>query len=744
MNCCSKLKLSQSSSVLTDQVSVMLVGNPNTGKTTIFNCLTGTRHRVGNYPGVTVEKREGKLFVDGNSISVVDLPGTYSLSAASPDERIVVDCLSGRISEMGKPSVVVCVVDGTNLSRNLYLASQVADTGIPLVIALNMSDEVKSLGCQIDCKNLAELLGVPVVPTVAAKGIGIEQLRGEIVKALANPQRMKKVQWPEVVQRGCLELKSKLKAYLPADVSDAEIKRLLFDSNGGCADRFSIPKETYRALLVDVRETIEGELHENPTQVEPTIRFRWISEIVGAVCIDPSQDRLRLSDKIDSLLVHRIFGPLIFFAIMFLVFQSIYTIAGPFMELIEYGFTSLGEFIAPYLDRVPVLQSLVVDGIIAGVGSILVFLPQIMILFLFIAILEDSGYMARAAFLMDKIFSWCGLDGKCFVPLLSSYACSVPGVMAARTIDDSKSRLVTILIAPLMSCSARLPVYVLMIGAFIEPAWGSAWAGFVLFAMYFLGLFIAIPVAFLLSRCLLFRKKSLFVLEIPPYRMPTFKNVVWRMIDRAKSFVIRAGTLILCMSIIVWALCYFPHPESVGSRVEDRYFAQMKEGLNLTKDRTNKKISNESQAVRELENLKASAYIEQSYMGRLGRFVQPLFAPAGFDWRITVAILASFPAREVVISTLGIIYNLGSDVSEDSSELVAKMRASSRKDGSLVFSPILAIGIMVFFALCMQCGATLAVIMRESSLGWALFAFCYMTVLAWCGAVTVHQLSLFF
>jgi ferrous iron transport protein B len=391
------------------------------------------------------------------------------------------------------------------------------------------------------------------------------------------------------------------------------------------------------------------------------------------------------------------------------------------MDAIESVVARVQEFVAPWFAGWPALQSLVVDGVVGGAGGVLIFLPQILILFFFIALLEDTGYMARGAFLMDKMFGWCGLNGKSFVPMLSSYACAIPGILATRTIEDPRARLTTILVSPLMSCSARLPVYVLMIGAFIEPVYGAAVAGLVLFAIHFVGLAVAIPVAWWMNKFVLRARPQPFLLEMPPYRRPRLRDIFWRMWERAREFLVRAGTVIVAMTIIIWALVYFPRPAEVRER-----FAVQPESA-------------------ETERLVDAAYIEQSYLARAGRAVQPVFEPAGFDWKITVGVLASFPAREVIIATLGTIYGIGQEVDEESGDLRSALArdvwTQGARSGLPVFTVPVALAIMVFFALCLQCGATVAVMAKEANWGWAVFGFFYMTALAWLGAVLTYQLG---
>lgn len=715
---------------------VALTGNPNTGKTTLFNRLTGARQRVGNYPGVTVEKKVGRTTIDHRHVNVIDLPGTYSLCAASADERVVVDVLSGHIAGTVRPDAIVCVIDATNLTRNLFLASQLAELDLPVVLALNMIDDARAQGLVIDTQKLSERLGVPVVPTVASTGYGVEDLKRAIQRVLRDKPRMKRIDWPAEVKQAFQSLRRQLDGDGRESLTDAEVARVLFDRDSAVADRIKWPAAGRDQVLAEARSPLVA-AGINPMQAESVFRYRWLELQLAGIVARAGDGRKRSANSLDDVLTHRVFGLVVFVAIMYMVFQSIYTFAGPFMDLIETTFSALGEFVAPKLESMPVLQSMVVDGIIAGVGGVVVFLPQILILFFFISLLEDTGYMARAAFLMDKFFSWCGLSGKSFVPMLSSYACAIPGIMSARTIDDPRSRLTTILISPLMSCSARLPVYVLLIGAFIEPTYGAAWAGFALFAMHFVGLFVAIPVAFVLNRFVLKVRPQPFVLEMPPYRVPCTRDVLWRMYDRGREFVVRAGSVIFAMSIVIWALCYFPRPDHVTIDVHRQLTEQVAQERQISVDEAGAVVDGEM--ADKLAQMTDGAYLESSYMGRLGQAIQPVFAPAGFDWKITVGVLASFPAREVIISTLGIIYNLGSDTDEESPGLADAMRSSRRPDGSPVFTPVVAAAIMVFFALCLQCGATVAIIARESNWKWALFAFTYMTLLAWCGAVVVYQ-----
>ena len=704
---------------------IALVGNPNTGKTTLFNRLTGSRQKIGNYPGVTVEKKHGAWRPGGRAATLVDLPGAYSLAASSPDERVALDFLTGHLDGEARPDAVVCVVDASNIVRHLFLASQVADLGLPMVIALNMSDAAGRAGIRIDAALLSRHLGVPVVPTVATKGEGIGALERAVLRAVDDRLLMAQVVWPEAVDRAVQYLAAGLEKEGVPPPGRGELRRILFDSRSAVLARAGWPPEADPQPLLSAARDILAAAGLQPVAAEALLRYEHLGHVTADAVRFPEKRRRTATERIDAVLTHRVWGLVIFVLLMLLVFQSIYAWAGPAMTLIENGVTAVQDTVAPWLAAWPAGQSLVVDGLVGGVGGVLVFLPQILVLFFFIALLEDTGYMARGAFLMDKMFGWCGLNGKSFVPMLSSYACAIPGVLATRTIEDPRARLTTILVSPLMSCSARLPVYVLMIGAFIEPRYGAAAAGAALLAAHLVGLAAAVPVAWGLNKFVLRTRPQPFLLEMPPYRRPLLRDVLWRLWERAREFLVRAGTVILAMTVLIWALVYFPRPAEVRART----VAELPP-------------MNDPAAV---ERAVDAAYLEQSYLARAGRAVQPLFAPAGFDWKITVGVLASFPAREVIIATLGTIYGIGREVDEGSGDLRAALARDrwmhGRRAGQPVFTVPVALAVMVFFALCLQCGATVAVMAKEAGWRWAVFGFVYMTALAWLGAVLTYQLG---
>ena len=717
---------------------IALVGNPNTGKSTLFNRLTGLRQHIANYPGITVEKKSGLLRTGGIDLDLLDLPGCYSLTAVSNDERVVMDVLGGRRG-LQKPDLLVFVVDATNLKRNLLLVSQCAELGIPALIALNQCDAAKRNGIRIDANLLAKKLGIPVVETIATRGTGLVELKQAIVSTLDAPSTLQKIHWPDCVTNGCALLRAELPGIGSNDLTQAEALRVLFDRDSiftcGVGDEACVRK------LLDTAHREIRESGLNPGSAEAVIHYRHLESLLEGV-VEASGPIARSHDSIDALLLNRVWGTLIFLGVMYIVFQSLYSWAGPLMDLIDTGTSATQEFVRPLLSTTPALQSLLCDGIIAGVGGVLIFLPQILILFFFIALLEDTGYMARAAFLVDKLFSWCGLNGRSFVPLLSSYACAIPGVLATRTLSDPKARLTTILMAPFMSCSARLPVYILLIGTFIEPLYGPLVAGAVLFAMHFAGLALALPLAWVLNRFFLKIKNQPFILEMPDYRVPTLRNIFRRILDRGREFVLKAGTVILAFSVLIWALLYFPRSPDVKETTSMAFFSEIA-GSHSAAEIQSALENPDSDISTALAHRIDSAYIEQSYLGRFGKAVQPVFDPAGFDWKITVGVLSSFPAREVIIATMGIIYNLGADVDEGSDDLRSVLQKEKWTSGPRMGQPVytlpVVIGIMVFFALCMQCGATVAIIARELNWRWAAFSFFGMTTLAWAIAVLIYQ-----
>jgi len=687
--------------------SIALVGNPNAGKTTLFNALTGMRQKVGNYPGVTVEKKEGRARLNGEAeLLVLDLPGTYSLAPKSPDEEVARDVLLGLRADTPTPDAVLIVVDASNLERNLYLATQVLELGLPCVVALNMVDVALQAGREIDAAQLSEDLGCPVVPIVALRGEGLEELKRVLENELPVPH-------PPALE-------------LPANVEEARVRlaRMLdFDSID--ADRTSGPRGVALRLLcgnapsdkiatrfgAEVAELVE-ELRATgikPAQ-ETAPRYRSLGAVVRRCTVEKGVER-SFTDKADAILTHRVWGILFFALVVLAVFQSIYSLADWPMRGIEALTSGAQTFLSAHLPD-GALRDMLVNGAVAGVGAVLVFMPQILILFFFIGLLEDSGYMARAAFIMDKTMGRVGLHGRAFIPLLSSFACAIPGVLATRTIASRRDRLMTILIAPLMSCSARLPVYTLMIGAFIPEI---KFFGFVssraltMFGCYLLGLIVAMGAAFVFKKTLFQGPPPALMLELPPYKMPAPRNVLVTMWDRSSEFLKRAGTTIFALSLVVWFALNYPRPSQ--------------------------------QLINAAPNDEArSALIAQhSVAGAVGHAVEPLIAPIGFNWKIGIGLIGAATAREVFVSTMGTVYSVG-DTEKSTLPLRVKMRGDRWPDGRPVWTTLTAVSILVYFVIAMQCMSTLAVVKRETgSWGWPVFMWCYMTGLAWLASFAVYQ-----
>jgi ferrous iron transport protein B len=745
-------------------LTVALIGNPNTGKSTLFTALAGVRQRVGNYPGVTVEKKVGQMDFGGQRFALVDLPGTYSLAPRSPDEMVAVDVLLGRQSDVPPPDVVLCIVDASNLERNLYLVSQVLELGLPTVVALNMIDIASERGIKIDVGRIAERLDVPVIEVQANRRRGIGKVKTTLAAAIGRQRRIASSPLPAAFGAEVTRLESLLAANCqPIDGTcpwpKYLVERLLLDTSG-YLERSAIAGangDLHAALEAARRRLAEADCPV--PAVEALARYAWIGKILDGAVARPAVRTVSATDRLDRILTNRIWGTLVFALLMLVVFSSIFAAAKPIMDVIDGGVRWLGDQVEAAMPE-GALQSLLSKGIIAGAGSVIVFLPQILILFCFIAVLEDCGYMARAAYLMDRLMVRVGLSGKSFIPLLSSFACAIPGVMATRVIENRRDRLTTILVAPLMSCSARLPVYTLLIGAFIPGrSFLGGWLGLqglTLFAMYLVGIVTAVMVALVLKKTLLRGATPPFVMELPPYKIPSPSIVLHRMFERGWSFVRRAGTLIVAVAVVVWALLYYPHnPATVSAdlrqqqtRLESRLASVEADAAAAEVRGALKRELARFSSEAERKKLEAGAYQRQSWLAWMGRGIEPVVRPLGWDWRIGCAAIASFPAREVVLGTLGVIYNLGEGNDFHDNEGQTQLQAELQRatwDGTerRVFNVPVALSLMVFFALCAQCAATLAVIKRETnSWGWPIFTFTYMTVLAYLGALVTYQVGM--
>ncbi len=683
--------------------SIAVVGSPNSGKSTLFNRLTGMRQRIGNYPGVTVERHIGTLKTDNQTVELVDLPGTHGLSAHSLEEHITVDVVLGRIAGTQPPDGILAVVDATNLYQGLYLVQQLLELDLPVLIALTMSDAAEASGLKIDIEALsARLSGVRICPVVATTGKGINDLRNALVELAGQPAPAPSESWPELSSAA-----RELAESATVPLRPAEIERLLIDGPIGANKHvLDCLGEDAEADVERFREQLFG--LDPPLAREARVRYAWVREVLTEV-----QNQVPVfyswRSRLKSWINQPLPGTIGLFFVMAIVFQAVFAWATPVMDLIDNVTAVLGSVANSRLGG-GALSSLVSDGVIAGVGSVVIFLPQIIVLFLFIILLEDSGYLARAAYLMDRAMRSVGLSGQSIIPMISSFACAVPGIMATRVIPNRRDRIATIIAAPFMTCSARLPVYALLIAAFV-PAKDIGFLnlqGLVLFGLYMFGIVAGVLTALLLRKTALRGPKPPFALMLPEFRRPNIQTVLMQLYTRAKIFLYRAGTVIFAVAVVVWALSYYPRATDIDP------------GLTA--------------------NQAAAVQLEQSWLGRAGKFVEPVFEPLGWDWRVSSAVIAGFPAREVVVAVMGTIYAVGDEA--DDSTLSARLKSATWPDGRLVFTLPMVLGLLIFYACCLQCAATLAVIRRETGgWGWPAFAWIYMTSIGYFGALLVYQLG---
>jgi ferrous iron transport protein B len=697
-------------------IRVALVGNPNTGKSTLFNALTGLNQKIGNFPGVTVDKKIGySQLPDGRKAEIIDLPGTYSLYPKSKDESIVFSVLAEKETEL-TPNLVVVILDATNLKRNLLLYTQVADLKIPIIIALNMIDLSKKSGITIDIDLLAKKLGVPIVPVCARKLEGIAELKTAI--SFANKFAL---------QQDSIDVNA-IAPELIESISQ-EIKT----DNPYFALQLAHQHETLAFLTPaesDRIEELEKEhsFHSQKAQATETIaRYSYINDVLYDTVKTPvtAHDETH-SNKIDKILTHKVFGFIIFLGILLFMFQAIFSWSAYPMSLIEDLFVWIQGGLRNILPVGP-LTNLLIDGVVAGLSGVMVFIPQIAILFAFISILEDTGYMSRVTFMMDKIMRKVGLNGKSVVPLIGGFACAVPSIMSTRTIENWKDRMITIMVTPLVTCSARLPVYTLLI-ALVVPNRNIWWLfnlqGLALTGMYLLSLVSAIVVAYVMKYILKSRERGYFIMELPVYRMPRWNNVLFSMYERAKTFVLEAGKVIIAVSIILWVLSSYG-PGNRFEKIEQKY-QQPQYTKTIKPDELNRIVSSEK--------------LENSYAGVLGHVIEPVIKPLGFDWKIGIALITSFAAREVFVGTMATIYSVDGDATRIES-VQEKMRNAKNPQGQPVFSLAVAFSLMMFYAFAMQCASTVAVVYRETKdWRWPAAQFAYMTVLAYAAAFISYNL----
>ena len=711
-------------------INVALVGNPNSGKTSLFNIASGTHERVGNYSGVTVDAKEGKFKYNDYTFNLIDLPGTYSLSAYSPEELYV----RKQIQE-GTPDVIINVVSASNLERNLYLTTQLIDMDATVVIALNMYDELEKSGAQFDYERLAEMIGYPIVPTIAKTGKGIPELFDKVIEVCEGKSPIARhihINYGEEIEIGIKHVKKLLKGEnkVGIDTSLRYLSILLLEGDKEIEKSLStFPgiKEILKERDTHARH-IKDDFREEPETAFTDTRYGFIDGALKQTYKEGKKDTLKITHLIDKIVTNRIWGFPIFFLFMFLMFEGTFILGNYPMEWIEWLVQSLGDFINQSMTKGP-FKDLLVNGIIGGVGSVIVFLPNIVILYFFISFMEDTGYMARAAFIMDKFMQKMGLHGKSFIPLVMGFGCNVPAIMSTRIIESRNTRLITMLVNPLMSCSARLPVFVLLIAAFF-PKQG----GIVLFGLYITGILLAILMSRIFKKFLVKGEDLPFVMELPPYRMPTMKAMIRHMWDKTSQYLRKMGGIILVASIIIWFLEYFPQ----NKEREQFYEAQIAQVSNDNSIPT----TDSELLISVLNKQKREEQKENSFIGQIGRFIEPTVRPLGFDWKIGASLVSGMAAKEIVVSTLGILYT-----GEEDNETLLKeqLQIEQHPDGHLVFTPLVAISFLLFVLIYFPCIATIAAIKNESgSWKWAAFVIIYTTALAWLVSFAVFQIGSIF
>jgi len=696
---------------------IALVGNPNSGKSSLFNHLTGLNQKIGNFPGVTVEKKTGvSPMPDGSMAEIIDLPGIYSIYPRSLDEQIVAEVLLDHHST-STPDKVVVIVDGTNLKRGFLLLTQIVDLGLPAILALNMMDLAAKAGISYDFNTLSKKLGVPVVPINARNGVGIEELKKAIVKP-SNVDLQAKIfnVWKEATNPV-----KELRAQLGVD-NDYEAYQFL--EQPGSLKFLSKDKQDQVSVIRNAHQFFPGKFQG----AETIQRYSYIQDLLNEITLKSSDNTWKKNSTIlDKILLHKVWGYFIFFALLFLIFQSIFAWATVPMDLIDGMFASISSYLESVLPQ-GVLSSLIAEGIIPGIGGIMIFIPQIAILFAFISILEETGYMARVVFLMDKIMRKFGLNGKSVVPLMSGVACAIPAIMATRTIDNWKERTITILVTPLMSCSARLPVFTILIALIVPDQKALGFfnlQGLALMGMYLLGFVFALLSAWVMKLLIRVKERSYLIMELPTYRIPKWSNVGYTILEKTKAFVFEAGKVIMAISVILWVLASY----GPGDAVKNARAKVIEESKNL-------RLTEEG-----LEDRIAAYKLEHSYAGVIGKAIEPVIKPLGYDWKIGIALITSFAAREVFVGTMATIYSIGSVDAEDSSTIKERMKAEINPEtGQERFTPAVGFSLLVFYTFAMQCMSTIAVVYRETKgWKWPMIQLTYMTLLAYISAFIVFQ-----
>jgi ferrous iron transport protein B len=717
-------------------INIALVGNPNCGKTTLFNYASGSHERVGNYGGVTVDSKEASIKQNNYTINIVDLPGTYSITEYTPEELFVRTHITNN-----RPDVVVNVIDASNLERNLFLTTQLIDMNIKVVIALNMFDELEQRGVILKYRELGIMMGIPIVPTVAVKGRGIGELMDKVIEVFENKDpavRHIHINYGNTIEDSILRVRTVIKSstgisrrfparYLAIKLLENDKTTLKLLEENTNFDAIS------RQSRVEIQR-LEKEYDDKSDTIIANARYGFIAGALRETCTERIDKEIKGKRDIDYILTHKIWGFPIFILFMWLMFQATFKIGSYPMNWIDSGVGWLGNLFSSVMPA-GALHDLIADGIIGGVGGVIIFLPNILILFFFISLMEDTGYMARVSFIMDRLMHKIGLHGKSFIPLLMGFGCNVPAIMATRTLENRKDRIMTMLIAPFMSCSARLPVYVLIISAFFTKN-----QGLVLFSIYGIGILIAVVVAVVMKNTIFSRQDVPFVMELPPYRIPTMKNTTLHMWHKGSQYLRKMGSFILLASIIIWGLSYYPR--------NVRYSADYEAQISSINANALLPVRVKQIRVSGIEIMKASEHQEQSYIGRLGRMVEPVIRPLGFDWKIGISLITGLAAKEIVVGSMGILYHADLNADGNSGSLIEKLQqqehTSGRLKGEKVFTPLVAFGFMLFVLIYFPCVAVIAAIKKESNWKWAAFTMVYTTAIAWAAAFLTFQIGSIF
>ena len=709
------------------EIQIALVGNPNCGKTSLFNFASRSKEHVGNYSGVTVDSKSARFKVNDYTLNITDLPGTYSLSAYSPEELHVRKFILGEM-----PDVVINVIDASNLERNLYLTTQLIDMDIKVVIALNMYDELRKKGDEFDFESLGKMIGIPIIPTISSKGFGINDLIKKAIEVYEDNDpsvRHIHINYGKDVENSIRNIQDTIwENKRITDIVSSRFYAIKLLEKDASAN-FSLSKwENYNSIKETAEKEIkkiESLLTEDSETIITDAKYGFIAGALKETYKGNINTRRKKTEKIDSFITHKYFGFPIFIFFLWFMFQSTFTLGQYPMEWIDYLVNLLSQSVGNLLYDGP-LKDLLVNGVIGGVGGVIVFLPNILILFFFISLMEDTGYMARAAFIMDKIMHKIGLHGKSFIQLIMGFGCNVPAIMATRTIENRHNRILTMLINPFMSCSARLPVYVLLVSAFFPERPGT-----VLFSIYLIGIATAAIVAIVFKKVIFRSDEVPFVMELPPYRIPTLRNTTRHMWFKGAQYLKKMGGVILVASIIIWALGYYPQNKSLNTEFNQK-IAQIEKGNPANKDNLIKSITIE----------KNSTHQANSYIGRIGKFMEPVMRPLGFDWKMSVSLLSGVVAKEIVVSTMGVLYQADDD---NTNNLIARLQNERDESGNKRYTPLVAFGFMIFILLYFPCIASIVAISKESgSWKWAIFTMIYTTFLAWFVSLLIHQIGSLF